>query len=137
MVLKDSRLPNRPVPAPAGLALEPKSRLPLPSGTGSLQIFAEGIAWFEYPVPFFGGGIIPLEDRLGVPVLNLAKAGDEVRFMMGVEQRRELAKRFTKGCPAGGPWDVLLFSGGVQSTSWTTPWLCGCATSVPPCLSPT
>lgn len=78
-----------------------------------LQIFAEGDSWFDYPVPFFDGGIIPrLEDRLGVPVLNLAKAGDEVRFMLGVEERRILTTQLTNGCPAGGPWDVLLFSGG-------------------------
>jgi hypothetical protein len=53
-----------------------------------LQIFAEADSWFDYPVPFFGGGIIPrLENRLGVPILNLAKAGDEVRCMLGVEER--------------------------------------------------
>jgi hypothetical protein len=78
-----------------------------------LQIFAEGDSWFDYPVPFFGGGIIPrLQAKLGVPILNLAKAGDEVRYMLGVEQRKGLAKRLEDGCPAGGPWDVLLFSGG-------------------------
>jgi hypothetical protein len=78
-----------------------------------LQIFAEGDSWFDYPVPFFGGGIIPrLEDRLGVPILNLAKAGDEVRYMLGVEERGVLTEHLTNGCPAGGPWDVLLFSGG-------------------------
>jgi len=78
-----------------------------------LQIFAEGDSWFDYPVPFFGGGIIPrLERLLGVPILNLAKAGDEVRYMLGVEERTLLAKHLSKGCPAGGPWDVLLFSGG-------------------------
>ena len=78
-----------------------------------LQIFAEGDSWFDYPVPFFGGGIIPrLENRLGVPILNLAKAGDEVRYMLGVEERKLLIEHFTNGCPAGGPWDVLLFSGG-------------------------
>lgn len=78
-----------------------------------LQIFAEGDLWFDYPVPFFGGGIIPrLEDRLGVPILNLAKAGDEVRYMLGVEERTILAEHLTDGGPAGGPWDVLLFSGG-------------------------
>jgi hypothetical protein len=78
-----------------------------------LQIFAEGDSWFDYPVPFFGGGIIPrLEDRLGVPILNLAKAGDEVRYMLGVEERMVLAEHLTNGSPAGGPWDVLLFSGG-------------------------
>jgi hypothetical protein len=64
-------------------------------------------------VPFFGGGIITrLEQRVGVPILNLAKAGDEVRYMLGVEERKLLAKQLKKGCPAGGPWDVLLFSGG-------------------------
>jgi hypothetical protein len=78
-----------------------------------LQIFAEGDSWFDYPVPFFGGGIIPrLESRLGVPILNLAKAGDEVRYMLGVKERTLLIKHLTNGCPAGGPWDVLLFSGG-------------------------
>ncbi len=78
-----------------------------------LQIFAEGDSWFDYPPFIFGGGIIPrLETRLGVPILNLAKAGDEVRYMLGVEERAILAEQFTNGCPAGGPWDVLLFSGG-------------------------
>jgi len=32
--------------------------------------------------------------------------------MLGVEQRMRLAECLTEGCPAGGPWDVLLFSGG-------------------------
>ncbi len=83
------------------------------SGPKPLQIFAEGDSWFDYPFPFFGGGIIPrLQERLGVPILNLAKAGDEVRYMLGVKERAELVERFTLGCPAGGPWDVLLFSGG-------------------------
>jgi hypothetical protein len=78
-----------------------------------LQVFAEGDSWFDYPVPFFGGGIIPrLEDRLGVPILNLAKAGDEVRYMLGVKERKLLIQQFTRGCPAGGPWDAMLFSGG-------------------------
>lgn len=78
-----------------------------------LQILAEGDSWFDYPAPFFGGGIIPrLEERLGVPILNLAKAGDEVRYMLGVEERIILADQLGNGCPAGGPWDVLLFSGG-------------------------
>jgi GDSL-like Lipase/Acylhydrolase family len=78
-----------------------------------LQIFAEGDSWFDYPVPFFGGGIIPrLENRLGVPILNLAKAGDEVRYMLGVEERMLLTEHLSRGSPAGGAWDVLLFSGG-------------------------
>ena len=79
-----------------------------------LQAFAEGDSWFEYPAPFFfGGGIIPrLEKKLGVPILNLAKAGDEVRYMLGVTERKILIQQFTRGCPAGGPWDAMLFSGG-------------------------
>jgi hypothetical protein len=89
---------------------------PTAKGGGSfdpLQIFAEGDSWYDYPVPFFGGGIIPrLEDRLGVPILNLAKAGDEVRYMLGVEEREVLAEHLTDGSPVGGSWDVLLFSGG-------------------------
>jgi hypothetical protein len=44
--------------------------------------------------------------------VNLAKAGDEVRFMLGVEERKIIEKQLRDGCPAGGPWDVLLFSGG-------------------------
>lgn len=78
-----------------------------------LQILAEGDSWFDYPVPFFGGSIIPrLERRLGIPILNLGKAGDEVRYMLGVEERAVLVEHLTNGSPAGGPWDVLLFSGG-------------------------
>lgn len=78
-----------------------------------LQIFAEGDSWFDYPVPRFGGGIIKrLEKRIGVPILNLAKAGDEVRFMLGVKERQIISEQFTKGCPAGGPWEAMLFSGG-------------------------
>ncbi len=78
-----------------------------------LQVFAEGDSWFDYPPFLFKGGIIPrLESRLGVPILNMAKAGDEVRFMLGVEQRKRLVECLTDGCPAGGSWDVLLFSGG-------------------------
>ncbi len=83
------------------------------AGFQPLQVFAEGDSWFDYPPFLFKGGIIPrLESRLGVPILNLAKAGDEVRFMLGVEQRMRLAELLTEGCPAGGPWDLLLFSGG-------------------------
>lgn len=82
------------------------------SAAKPLQVFAEGDSWFEYPA-FFGGGVIPrLEKKLGVPILNLAKAGDEVRYMLGVKERKILIAQFTKGCPAGGSWDAMLFSGG-------------------------
>ena len=82
-------------------------------GGQPLQIVAEGDSWFDYPAPFFGGGIVPrLERRLGVPILSLAKAGDEVRNMLGVEERKILTQQLGNGSPAGGKWDVLLFSGG-------------------------
>jgi hypothetical protein len=74
---------------------------------------AEGDSWFDYPPFIFKGGIVPrLQRLLGVPILDMSKAGDEVRFMLGVEQRKRLMELFRDGCPAGGPWDVLLFSGG-------------------------
>lgn len=97
-----------------GLAAKSGKRGRAPKSTARpLQVFAEGDSWFDYPVPFFGGGIIRrLEDKLGVPILNLAKAGDEVRYMLGVTERKILIEQFTRGCPAGGPWDALLFSGG-------------------------
>jgi hypothetical protein len=97
-----------------GLTSRPKKGMPSAKApAGPLQILAEGDSWFDYPVPFFGGGIITrLEQRVGVPILNLAKAGDEVRYMLGVAERKRLIQLLTKGCPAGGPWDVLLFSGG-------------------------
>jgi hypothetical protein len=83
------------------------------AGFAPLQVLAEGDSWFNYPVPLFGGGIIPrLENLLGVPILNLAKAGDEVRFMLGVEERMTLIDQLTNGSPSGGKWDALLFSGG-------------------------
>jgi hypothetical protein len=103
---RGARRPATKRTAKKATAEEAKSFVPL-------QIFAEGDSWFDYPIPLFGGGIIPrLEDRLGVPILNLAKAGDEVRYILGVEERLLLIKHLTQGCPAGGPWDVLLFSGG-------------------------
>jgi N-acetylmuramoyl-L-alanine amidase len=78
-----------------------------------LRVLAEGDSWFDYPVPFFGGGVIPrLENRLGVPIFSLAQAGDETRFMLGVQARKELTRQLIDGCPDGGPWDLLLFSGG-------------------------
>ena len=83
------------------------------AAAGPLRILAEGDSWFDYPYPLFGGGIIKrLEDRLGLPILNLAQAGDEIRFMLGVEQRLKIITRLKNGSPAGGAWDVMLFSGG-------------------------
>ncbi len=83
------------------------------SATGPLKIIAEGDSWFDYPYPGFGGGVIDrLQAKLGVPILNLAKAGDEVRYMLGVEQREAITKRLIDGSPTDDRWDVMLFSGG-------------------------
>jgi len=79
---------------------------------GPLRVLAEGDSWFDYPVLFKGGLIPRLESRLGIPILSLAKAGDEVRYMLGVEERLRLIDKLKHGCPTGGAWDVLLFSGG-------------------------
>lgn len=77
-----------------------------------LQVFAEGDSWFDYPAFIDGAIILRLENKLGVPILNLAKAGDQARYMLGVKERKILIEQFTNGCPAGGPWDAMLFSGG-------------------------
>jgi len=103
----------RGLPAMAAAAPPGALAAPMASGGRPLQVFAEGDSWFDYPVPLFGGGIIKrLERRLGLPILNLASAGDEVRYMMGVDQRKVITTHLRDGCPAGGAWDVLLFSGG-------------------------
>lgn len=108
--------PPAPAARPRGSRGKARDTLAPAGGTGStgpLQVLAEGDSWFDYPVPLFGGGVIPrLEKRLGLPILNLAKAGDETRFMLGVAQRLKLADLLRSGSPAGGAWDVLLFSGG-------------------------
>jgi hypothetical protein len=112
MAIMKRRGAKAPRPKPSGKGRR-RALASAPPSFRPLQVFAEGDSWFDYPVPFFGGGIIPrLERLLGVPILNLADAGDEVRFMLGVEQRKRLVKTLTQGCPAGGPWDALLFSGG-------------------------
>ena len=82
------------------------------AGTGPLRVLAEGDSWFDYP-SFYGGGLVPrLEDCLGVPILSLAKAGDETRYMLGVKERKLLAQHLRDGSPNGGAWELLLFSGG-------------------------
>ena len=97
MAIMKKRGARRPSPKGAPKGVEPAAA---PS-FAPLQVLAEGDSWFDYPVPFFGGGIIPrLERKLGVPILNLAKAGDEVRYMLGVEER-ELITRAPQGRLSG------------------------------------
>jgi hypothetical protein len=78
-----------------------------------LRVVAEGDSWFNFPLPGHGGGVIDrLQRKLEVPILNLAKAGDEVRYMLGVTERRGLVEKLSTAVSQGVPWDVLLFSGG-------------------------
>lgn len=81
-----------------------------------LHVLAEGDSWFKYPVPGFGGGVITrLGKLIGVPILNVAEPGDEVRFIAGARQRAEMIDRMITGPGGradGARWDVLLFSGG-------------------------
>lgn len=115
---------------PAAARVRRRRALGAPAASfAPLQVVAEGDSWFDYPPFLLTGGIIPrLQRRLGVPILNLAKAGDEVRFMLGVKQRLRLIETLTDGCPAGGPWDAMLFSGGGNDVSddpmalWIRDW---------------
>ncbi|MGH7789784.1 MAG: hypothetical protein ACRERC_23150 [Candidatus Binatia bacterium] len=60
---------------------------PAAPAVAPLRNLAEGDSWFDYP-PFEipgGGGVIPrLAKLVKVPILNLATAGDDVRYMLGV-----------------------------------------------------
>ena len=60
MAIMKKRGARRPQPkgAPKGPEVEPAAA---PS-FAPLQVLAEGDSWFDYPVPFFGGGIIPQDD---------------------------------------------------------------------------
>jgi len=90
-----------------------ESIVPLAQPHRPLRVMAEGDSWFNYPpFPIKGGLVKRLKGLLGVPILDLSKAGDEVRNMLGVEQRMLIAKHLSDGSPAGGQWDCFLFSGG-------------------------
>ncbi len=77
-----------------------------------LRILAEGDSWFDYP-NFGGAGVIwQLEQKIDALFLNLAKAGDEARYMLGVDERKVLADQLKAAVDRGRPFDALLFSGG-------------------------
>lgn len=133
MQIMKLRTARAPAPAGAPKAMKAPAKAAAPqSGFAPLQILAEGDSWFDYPPFFLKGGLVNrLEKRLGVPILNLAKAGDEVRFMLGVEQYQLLRRHLKQGCPAGGPWDAVLFSGGgndivgLPMSLWIKDWANG------------
>ena len=113
-----------------------KGREPAPEGEAfmPLQIFAEGGFMVRLPCSLLWRRDHPrLETRLGVPILNLAKAGDEVRYMLGVEERIILTEQLTNGCPAGGPWDVSC-SPAAEMMSSIIRWRCGSGIGIQLCL---
>jgi hypothetical protein len=81
-------------------------------GSG-LRILAEGDSWFDFPLgggPFNTGDVIAkLSTLVKQDILNLAVRGEEVRDMLGVEQRVRLEKHLAD--PRLN-FNVLLFSGG-------------------------
>jgi hypothetical protein len=88
----------------------PEGAMAGPTGL-RLRILAEGDSWFDFPrILRTGGGVVShLEDISGLDILNLAHAGDEVRHLMGVEQRVRLEEMLGD---EEFRFNVLLFSGG-------------------------
>lgn len=79
-------------------------------GGDSLNIFAEGDSWFDYPLSRDTIGFI---QRSGPPwplILNLAHYGDIATEMLGVKQRQRIIENL--GDPSNGVFDAMLFSGG-------------------------
>lgn len=97
------------------LALPPSAAAPAALAAAAVQplrILAEGDSWFDYP-NFGGAGVIwQLEQKIDALFLNLAKSGDEARFMLGVDERKVLAEQLKAAVDRGRPFDALLFSGG-------------------------
>ena len=89
-----------------------------PGEPQSLNIFAEGDSWFDYPLPLAGRNdvIRSIADH-GTPqplILNLAHYGDEARDMLGVKKRQRILENLTD--PENGTFDAILFSGGGNDT---------------------
>jgi hypothetical protein len=100
---------DRPKKAPKFRAGEPEPK----AGRSRRYRFSPRIHWFRLSGSILRRQHHPrLEDRLGIPILNLAKAGDEVGTCSASRSVKLLTGQLRNGCPAGGPWDVLLFSGG-------------------------
>ena len=78
-----------------------------------VRILAEGDSWFDFPL---GGGLLKKGDVIAqlatlipFPILNIAVRGDEVRQMLGVEQRQRLEALLQN---KDYDFNTLLFSGG-------------------------
>ena len=113
-----------------GLAQKAKTRrASAKAARGPLQILAEGDSWFDYPVPFFGGSIIP---RLETEDRRTHTQPGQGRRRSPIHARCRGAhaphRSNSSGAPRrGGKWDVLLFSG-AATISWVTRWCCGSRT---------
>lgn len=93
-------------------ALQAFKKVPRIEAAKVLRVLAEGDSWFDYPVPFKTDTIRALQSRISTPIANMAHYGEEVRQMLGLKLREEIATRLAKGAPDGHPWDAMLFSGG-------------------------
>ena len=76
-------------------------------GVKKLKIMAHGDSWFDYPRILMTNGGVPdhLSKLLGVPILNMAHAGDTTETMLSIKKRKELESHLPGK-------DILLFSGG-------------------------
>jgi hypothetical protein len=89
-----------------------------PGAPQSLNLFADGDSWFDYPLPLAGrNDVIRSIGNHGAPqplILNLAHYGDEARDMLGVKKRQLILDNLTD--PDNGNFDAILFSGGGNDT---------------------
>jgi hypothetical protein len=105
---------DNPTEPPLALArergLETMRALTATEGKRPLRILAEGDSWFDYPLPWRrGDGVIyQLQHLLGYSIDNMAHWGEELRRMLGLEQRKEIVRRLRGGIR----YDAMLFSGG-------------------------
>ncbi len=90
----------------------------VPNTPRSLNLFADGDSWFDYPLPVLSpNDTIRSIGRHGAPqplILNLAHYGDEARDDLGVRQRERIIQNLTD--PGNGTFDAILFSGGGNDT---------------------
>ena len=89
-----------------------------PGGPRSLNLFADGDSWFDYPLPVLARNDTTSSIRKhGKPkplMLNLAHYGDTARDDLGVQQRQRIIQNLTD--PENGTFDAILFSGGGNDT---------------------
>jgi hypothetical protein len=89
-----------------------------PGAPRSLNLFADGDSWFDYPLPALArNDVITSIGNHGGPqplILNLAHYGDEARDNLGVEQRQRIQDNLKDA--DNGIFDAILFSGGGNDT---------------------